>query len=184
MRNIATILLLIFAGFTLVNAQNHKLDNANSKLVVLGTSTIHDWEIVAGDIASTANYSMENNQVKITQLDLIIKVESLKSGKSSMDKNTYEALKNKQFPQIRYVLKEAHNIAASDEIKTSGVLTIAGVSQTIQMIVKAKTTGGKTNFTGKIPLKMTDFKIDPPTAIMGTIKTGDEITIEFNIQYN
>jgi hypothetical protein len=29
---------------------------------------------------------------------------------------------------------------------------------------------------------MTDFKIDPPTALMGTMKTGDEITISFNVK--
>ncbi len=183
MRNIATILLLIFAGFTTVNAQNYKLDNTNSKLEVLGTSTIHDWEIVAEEMAGTANYSIENNQIKITQLALNIKVEGLKSGKSSMDNNTYEALKSEQFSHIKYVLKESHNTAAN-EIKTMGVLTIAGVSQTIQMTVKTKIIDSKTNFTGEIPLKMTDYNIDPPTAIMGTIKTGDEITIKFNIQFN
>ena len=40
--------------------------------------------------------------------------------------------------------------------------------------------GNKVTLTGATKLKMTDYKIDPPKALMGTITTGDEITIKFN----
>ena len=33
---------------------------------------------------------------------------------------------------------------------------------------------------GEKTFKMTEFKIDPPKALLGTITTGDEITIKFN----
>ena len=35
---------------------------------------------------------------------------------------------------------------------------------------------------GSYIMKMTDFGVDPPTAVFGTIKTGDEITIDYNLQ--
>jgi len=30
---------------------------------------------------------------------------------------------------------------------------------------------------------MTEFGIEPPTAIFGTLKTGDEISIDFNVVF-
>jgi hypothetical protein len=34
---------------------------------------------------------------------------------------------------------------------------------------------------GSKKLKMTEFDMVPPTALMGTIKTGDEVTVTFNL---
>ena len=38
-------------------------------------------------------------------------------------------------------------------------------------------------FRGELTLKMSDYEISPPTALMGTIKTGDEVTIRFSIPF-
>ena len=53
----------------------------------------------------------------------------------------------------------------------------------MNMTVKAMVTQGKVQFTGSYTLKMTDFSVKPPTAMFGTIKTGDEITVKFNVDY-
>ena len=34
-----------------------------------------------------------------------------------------------------------------------------------------------------IEVSLTDFNVEPPTALLGTIETGNEITIDFNIFY-
>ena len=36
---------------------------------------------------------------------------------------------------------------------------------------------------GEVPLKMSDFGIDPPTAMMGTLKTGNEVVIKYNLEF-
>jgi polyisoprenoid-binding protein YceI len=36
---------------------------------------------------------------------------------------------------------------------------------------------------GEINLSMSDFNIVPPTAILGTLKTGDRITVSFTLQF-
>jgi len=39
--------------------------------------------------------------------------------------------------------------------------------------------------TGSYKFKMSSFGIDPPRAMLGTIRTGDEVTIKFKINlYN
>jgi hypothetical protein len=45
-------------------------------------------------------------------------------------------------------------------------------------------TNNNVTFTGKKTIKMTEFEVEPPTALLGTIKTGDEVTISFNSKFN
>ena len=35
---------------------------------------------------------------------------------------------------------------------------------------------------GEKSIKMTSYGVEPPTALLGTIKTGDDLTIKFNIK--
>jgi hypothetical protein len=42
---------------------------------------------------------------------------------------------------------------------------------------------GVVNVKGIVPLKMTDFGVDPPTAMLGALKTGDDIKINYDFQF-
>ena len=60
-----------------------------------------------------------------------------------------------------------------------GNLTIAGATKPLEIIFDAKVSSNKIVLSGSKSLKMTDFKIDPPKAMFGTITTGDEVIIKF-----
>jgi hypothetical protein len=40
---------------------------------------------------------------------------------------------------------------------------------------------GDLQFSASKKIKMTEYKMEPPTAMMGTIKVGDEVTVNFDI---
>lgn len=170
----------------LVPVEKYVVTEAGSSLKVLGTSTLHDWEIVAEDFSGNASISMEDGMI-LNDLSFKVKVESLESGKSSMNSNTYEALNSDKYPYINYEFSEVTSSTKTGDaykLNTKGKLTIAGHTNTITMPVMARVSGKQISFAGKITFKMTDFKVDPPRALMGTIKTGDEVTIDFKINYN
>lgn len=102
-----------------------------------------------------------------------------------MDNKTWEALKSETHPTITYQLASVKSIektAAGYQIKASGKLTIAGETRTVDMTVDAKVLAdGSVQFSGSKSLKMTEFNMTPPTALLGTLKTGDEVTIVFNV---
>jgi len=177
----ALILLIVFAipGSQLIFDQKD-LDKANSSLTVFGTSSLHDWEIEAEEFNSNADLAVTDNGVQIKSLSFTVPVKGLKSGKSAMDDNTYKALKAKDHPTIKYQLKEA--TPSGDKTQTKGMLTIAGVTKTVDMVVETKTNNG-VQFSGSITFNMTDYGVEPPTALFGTIKTGDEITVKFKVNY-
>jgi len=45
------------------------------------------------------------------------------------------------------------------------------------------TTAGDYHLKGSASLKMTDFKMIPPTAFFGSMKTGDAVTVKFDVTF-
>lgn len=171
-----------------VQAQEAKVVLSESKVVVFGTSNVHDWTVEAKAMNGTANYTVESNVLKaIPKLNFSVEVEQLKSGKKGMDENTYKALKSKSFKTIDYALVKVNSITASGTnytIETSGDLTIAGVTKRVNIIFTAAISGKKMILTGKHKIDMTSFNVEPPKALMGTIKTGKDVTVDFKVTYN
>lgn len=186
MKNYLLTVLILSVICTPIHAQTYKVDNQSSSLEILGTSTLHDWEIKAENLKGTAQVPYADDEYAIESLQFEVLTESLKSGKNSMDNNTYEALKSDDFDKITYTLKEATILKKEGktyEFDTKGSLTIAGFTKEISMPVKVAFNAANMTCIGTITFKMTDFKVDPPTALLGTVKTGDEVTIKFNTIY-
>lgn len=182
---LGTILLMVLTiGFG-AKAQTFQLASESSKLVVEGTSTLHDWEEQANKLKGSAQIVLDGNKlVEIKQLTFKVEVEGLKSEHSGMDSNTYKALESNKYPEITYELTKINSTKPSDKgiaLSTTGKLTIKGTTKVINMDVIASE--GSVNFSGETTFKMSDYGVEPPTALMGTIKTGDEVTIKFNVKY-
>lgn len=157
-----------------------------SSVLIKGTSTLHDWESTVEK--TEAKLVVNNlNDVDIETLNVNVEVLSIKSGKKLMDKLTYKALKAKEHPVITFIFKKGEIVNESTnfiDIKLMGDLTIAGVTKNVFVVTKINKLGNTIVLKGSHQLKMTDFGIKPPRALLGTIKTGDEITIEFNLKFN
>lgn len=159
----------------------------NFSLVIKGTSNLHDWQSTANEVRTNASLNIEAGVLKsIPSLSVEIPVKTIKSGKSSiMDNKTYDALKADNFPNISYKLEKVTGLVKKGntyDINTTGFLTIAGATSKIDMYVQGKVgDGGDITFSGSKKLKMTDYKMKPPTALMGTLTTGDDIEIVFQV---
>ena len=111
----------------------------------------------------------------------------MKSGKRGMDKNTYKALKTDTHKSIRYNLVDVVSIEKIDattfKVQCNGELTIAGTTKTALIDFLLTTMDNTCSVTGSCSVKMTSFGVEPPKALLGTIKTGDEVTIKFNTSF-
>ncbi len=167
-----------------------------SKLWVDGTSTLHSFTFEAKQIDGTlqannffaSRTSATQQEAAIEQMDITIPVVKLESEHSGMNSNMQEAMKADKFPNISYRLvsaevKEAGNSSAETFVlSTQGYLKIAGTEKMIGMDVTAKRLpSGELELTGSKDLLMTDFGIEPPTMMFGTIKTGDKVSIRFDL---
>lgn len=61
-------------------------------------------------------------------------------------------------------------------------MTIAGTSRETDLVATLKVNPDKTlSITGIKKLKMTDYKVEPPSFMFGSVTTGDDIAINFNV---
>jgi len=163
-----------------------------------GTSTMHDWrvvgKIIGGKLQVGPGFPTEVAAAKPGKVeakaDVFLPVRALKSVKEDgspysdgMDDIMYEKLQEKTHKLIKFkltemVLKEAPASADAPFLfDTKGELTVAGATKEVSMPVKMKVDGKQLQFSGGVKAKMTDFKIEPVSALGGTIKTGDDITL-------
>jgi polyisoprenoid-binding protein YceI len=70
-------------------------------------------------------------------------------------------------------------------LKTIGSLSIAGVTKQVTMDVHCIVNKDATiSCTGAEQLKMSDYGVKPPTFMLGAMKTGDNVSLNFNIVYS
>jgi len=179
---VAALFLSLSSQFVL--AQTNYVMASGVDLKVSGTSTLHDWDMKSDKATGKAVLTVENGSLKgIQSLSVSFNAETLKSGKSQMDGNAYKALKTKAHPEIKYVLKDLKP-GQGNNWTAVGDMTIAGVTKSITMPVTVTKTGDVFQFTGAISTKLTEFKIDPPTAMLGTVKTGNDVKLSFSAKFN
>ncbi len=178
--------ILFFFALSFAYGQgNYRVSNYS--LAIKGTSNLHDWQSNANEVRAYGSIAADANGLKAIQsLSVEIPVKTIKSTKGSiMDNKTYDALNANSHPNITYKLEKVTGMnqrGGAYDINTSGYLTIAGATNRIDLYVQGKVgADGSISFAGSKKLKMTDYKIKPPTALLGSLTTGDEVEIVFQV---
>lgn len=194
------ILLVTFTTISLAAVSQEKYQSQLSgikyqsqltSIMIAGTSTLHDWEMKSSQGHFEGTFLLNSNDVltSITGLTFSMPSESLKSGHGMMDDNTYKALKTKAYNNISFVLSTVAIAPLGEnnyQLKCFGKLTIAGTTRETDLLVTCKWNPADKSFScsGSKKIKMTEYNVKPPTIMMGTIKTGDDITITYNLKIN
>jgi polyisoprenoid-binding protein YceI len=158
----------------------------NTTVTVEGTSTFHDWHLTSQEGVSEVGFTLTGSSLtSMPSLIFTVPVETLKSGTKGLNKNAYKALKSDTYPSIAFSSNNAvihPNGANSYLMSVEGKLTIAGVSKDIWISVTCKINPVNMSIdaSGSYTLKMSDYKVQPPSFMFGAMKTGDQITIKFN----
>jgi len=182
-KKVINFLILFVLASNLVQAQQLSLANSESTLTVLGTSNIHDWHLDAKNQSGSIIFK-DLQSCLIEAITLNVEAESLESGKSGMDKNTFKALNTDDYKTISFQLVEVISLTDKGndvyESKVSGDLSISGTTKRIELNLNINVLESSVKLTGEKIIKMTDFGVEPPKALFGTITTGDQLTIKFS----
>ncbi|MDB5207449.1 MAG: YceI family protein [Flavisolibacter sp.] len=175
---------LSVAAFGQINYHTQVLD-----IKLNGTSNLHDWEMKAVSGTSDVSFVVDNGKVtSLSKMNFSLPVKNLKSGKGGMDKNTYKALKSDANPNIAFVLTSATVKATGGnnyQLTCVGKMTIAGTTNQTELLANGTYNPTDKSFTvtGLKKMKMTDYNVQPPKALLGTIKTGNDISISYNVKF-
>ena len=186
------IALIIALGVSLnVAIAQPVLQSKAVTISLTGTSTLHDWEMKAAQGSSEAAFVVDaaGKISGLSKLSFSLPATSLKSEHSMMDNNTYKALNTEKFPNINFVLSSATVTSLGNnkyQFNCLGKLTIAGFTKETDLVATGtyNPADHSITVTGIKKMKMTDYKVKPPTVMMGTIKTGDDIAIAYNVRFS
>ena len=196
-----TSIPLLALGALLASAQTPAPNVAlavrdDSKLWVEGTSNLHEWSCKATTIDASISVddtwqsavatSMPDVAKLMRRVAVKIPVTSLKCGKDKMDKLMYEALKAKEADAVSYIAGtfDATPGETKDSfiVHTTGTLRIAGKENPVSMDVRAeRLPDGTVRAQSELPILMTDYGVKPPTALFGTLRTGNKVTVKFEL---
>lgn len=163
----------------------------SNEIKLSGTSSLHDWDMNAHKFTGKAQFDFKKGDdqtlIGLNSLTFSLPVTNLKSDNRGLDRNAYEALKTDTYKNISYALVSAKVEPEDDDvflIKTTGNLTISGVTKEVAMDVYCVVNKDYTiNCSGTEALKMTDYQVKPPSFMWGAMKTGDAITLDFTMVY-
>jgi hypothetical protein len=167
-----------------------KYSSKTLSLTVSGTSTLHDWDMKSSVGTFEANFTLNaaGAITTVNGLNFTTKAEGLKSGHEAMDKNAYKALKVDKASNITFTSNAATitNLDATNfTVKSTGKLTIAGTTLDAEIVATCKVNADKSiSVMGSKKISMKEFNMAPPTFMMGTIKTGNDVTLKFDLKLN
>jgi polyisoprenoid-binding protein YceI len=181
-------LAVILMAAAIPAEENYILSN-DYTVSIHGTSNLHDWDETVTKV--TGHGTVTPNTDGSYDLDAIhieLDVHSIKSNEKVMTNKTYTALKANAHPEIIFVVttpvKSLKINATENTFSVKGNLTIAGVTKPVDMQVKAFIpVKGKLVFEGSQKIKMTDYGVAPPTALLGVLKTDDDIVLSFKTNF-
>ena len=160
-----------------------------SYVTVTGTSTLHDWEMKSETMTSEVVFSTNDSgsPESLESVMLRLSKKTLRSDKSGLERRAYDAMNANHHPEIVFLTNGSGSLQKRGDqyqVSSRGELTVAGVTR--QVSVDAICINGDDErlvCSGSTRLKMSDFNIDPPVMMLGALRTGDEITINYNIVY-
>jgi Uncharacterized conserved protein len=188
--NMIAALTVLFCGL-LISADSRAQVKYQSKgpvkITIKGTSNIHDWDLQSDKGVCSAEFLFTPGGYidGLSTLQFTVPAESLKSDNKTMDKNTYKALNTGKHNTISFVAGNAvikPNGGNGFTLIAKGKLTISGVSRDVEITANGVVNADKSiTYSGAYKLKMTDYKVNPPNIMFGAIKTGDDVTVQFDL---
>lgn len=126
--------------------------------------------------------------VSSVEARLTVPVRSLECGRDRMNRDLNEALRADANPEIVFELAhmslqtELAGEGESHRMRVQGRLTVADSTRSVQFQVSGRLRpDGRLHGAGSTDLQMTDFGIEPPSAMLGLVNVEDEITVRFEV---
>lgn len=163
----------------------------NSRLWVSGTSTVRSFECKATALDAkieVANADMPrevmSGQKAVQTVVVKVTPKQLDCANSTMNEHMLKALKADKNSLIEFRMS-SYDIAQSTGAikgKLSGSLSLGGVTKNIAFDAKATNgANGALHVVGAYPLTMSEFGLKAPSLMMGTMKVGNKVTVNFDL---
>lgn len=174
------VVALAFAGRA--EAQNN-LQIADSKMWIEGTSSVHDF--TCNVTSMTGSVNVNGDVAKVADATIVVPVSQIDCENKTMNSKVREALNASKHPGISFNMISATPNGSNGDWQTldvKGELEMNGTKRSVAMKVQGqKNANGSIVYRGQAPVVMSEYGVKPPTAMLGALKTGDEVQVHFEV---
>lgn len=158
---------------------------SESEVAIVGRSNLNEFICKADKVEGSGRLESKSTAEPVAQVEIPVEAFDCRNGR--MNRDLFDALKGEQHPYISYRLdgvrvldRKLDNGAAL--LEAEGTIWVAGVARSVRTrVVGDRLANGYLRATGSLDLSMSDFNIDPPTAMLGLVKVRDGITVRFEL---
>jgi polyisoprenoid-binding protein YceI len=196
MKLLSTLLIFLFSSWATTAPQPHDPPapavtytfHEDSEMTVYGSSNVRDWTMDVLEIDGQVDVqpATDDGLPTIDRVLVEVPVDSMLSERGSQNEKAHKALNKNRQPVI-YFRSESITVspgadATTFEATAEGELILAGERRNVILQSEGtRTENGAIRLQGEHELLMTDFGIDPPTALLGALRVTDEIRVAFDV---
>ena len=108
---------------------------------------------------------------------LTVPVADFECPDETMTEQPHDAMKPAEFAEITFRLERLRGLG--DGAEASGALTIQAVTQPVSFPISLTPSGAGVTIAGEVGLDMTEYGVEPPVVLLGLLRVGPEIRIQF-----
>ncbi len=161
-------------------------------LTVAGDSNVRSWTCSTTtfggslELADQGALTPDRLGEAVRSLDIRIPVARLDCNNNTMNDHMWDALERDRQPEIRYRMTGYTVIPTSSEtavVDLRGELTIAGTTRPHAVRLTARTLEeGAIRVLGDSPIRMTEFGVEPPRAMLGALRVRDDVMVRIDLR--
>lgn len=147
---------------------------------VSGTSTVRGWTCsVSGTAAVTPGSSTPapGFGAGVQSAKLTVPVADFECPDETMTEHLMDAMKPGEFAEITFQLDSYE--ASGNGAEATGALTIQAVTRPVSFPISLTPSGAGVAIAGEVGLDMTEYGVEPPVVLLGLLRVGPEIRIQF-----
>lgn len=195
---LAALGMLALGGMQQVAAQKHRAKicpDHQSRILINGNSNaakyscqLEKW--TTPELPKPFSYEYKEGKIEMGGVQVMIPSGGFECNNSMMTRDFRAALGAAEYPYISLFFhslqlhKGMEGSTVQRNVRADMECMIKGVRRRYSVSIKeARFTDDVLIIVGVLDLKMSDFGIEPPTAMFGMIKVYDELSIDFNLRF-
>lgn len=157
------------------------------EVIISGTSNLHDWTADVPNLTTSAELIVSNGKLEaINRMVVEIDATAITGSEGNiMTRKIAETLKSDKNPRITFRMTRVDNISQTGSdfsVRAAGTLSMGGASRPLDVVVSGKVLpNGDVQFSGVKDMKMTTWQLAPPRAMLGALRTADDVKVAFSV---